>query len=178
MSNLKKELNIEQKKLFRKWLIDAIEKNDGILFKDAVEIIGKEWHVLRFNRKNFNNFVGELWANIDDIKTGKYCLWSSTFSWKDKNGKEKHAHSYESKICFLINPITYKLIYDDNNEAQLKKVEELKKIITEGINEENWQKVADAYYDNKLYDDRFKDKIKLSINDYFEIDCDLWAKGN
>lgn len=168
---LKKELNLEQKTLFSRWLINAINDKDKKSFKAAVKVIGKEWHVFRIKSNEFNNFVDRLWDKKDDIKTGKYRLWSINFSWINKNGNVIHAHSYESKICFLVYPQKYKLIYDDNNKAQLKKVKELKEITKGGISEENWQEVVDAYY---------KKCVKSNPSepeDFFKIDCKLWAAG-
>jgi hypothetical protein len=177
-TGLKKELNLKQKEKFREWLKKAIDKEDRDRFEEAIKIIGKEWHVFRIKGDYFEKFVNILWKNKEDIREGKYCLWSSNFFWIDKNGKEKHPYSYESKICFLINPEHYKLIYDDNNKTQLKKVKELKENIKDGITEKNWQEIVNAYYDIELYDKRFKGKNILSCHDCFEIDCDLWAKEN
>ena len=171
-ADLKRNLNLKQKDLFSEWLIQAMEKGDFECFKSAVKIIGKEWHVYRFNESVFEKFVALLWKQRNKIKSGKYCLGESSFSWNDKNGKEKQTLSYESKICFLINPKKYKLIYDGNNKAQLKTIKELKDFTKGEITEKNWQNVVDTYYEKCVKSNPSKPE------DFFKIDCNLWAKAN
>ena len=163
MSELKKELNIEQKRLFHKWLKKAIEQKDYALFKSIIETIGKEWHVFRNVKSgDFPKFANNLWKRVEDIQKASY-LW---------NNSQYQAYSYESKICFLINPSGYGLIYDDNIKTTLKAKNKLKKFTDLSINKENWQKVVKNYYDNCIKSNPSEPK------DFFEIDCDLWAEGN
>ena len=46
-NEISKELNIFQKKLYRKYLIDAITRDDEKDFEDVVQFIGIQWGVIR-----------------------------------------------------------------------------------------------------------------------------------
>ena len=162
MSELKKELNIEQKRLFHKWLKKAIEQKDYALFKSIIEIVGKEWHVFRNVKSgDFPKFANNLWEHIKDIQNATY-LWHKS---------QYQAYSYESKICFLINPSKYRLIYDDNIKATLKSKNKLKKFTNQSIKKENWMEVVNDYYEKCVESNPSKPE------DFFQIDCDLWADG-
>ena len=162
MLELKKELNIEQKRLFHRWLKKAIRQKDKDLFESIVETVGKEWHVFRNVKSgDFPKFANNLWKHIGDIKKGSY-LWCDS---------QYQAYSYESKICFLINPSGYKLIYDDNIKTILMAEKKLKKFTDLSIDKKNWQEVVMAYYKNCV-----KSK-PLKTEDFFKIDCNLWAKA-
>lgn len=102
-------------------------------------------------------------------------------------------HSYESKICFLLYPNKYKLIYDKNNRCNLGKPENKEKIEnyflknrrvklkisktdTENLRK-NWQQIVNAFYDLKLHG---KGKIKEGegfFEDYYMIDFESWLNG-
>ena len=74
------------------------------------------------------------------------------------------APSYKSKVCFLINPQYYKLIYDSKNRDAINE---------ENFKSANWQDVVDKYYekDKKEFLKSEKDVLKI-----FEIDYYLWNK--
>lgn len=157
--DFKREFNISAKIIYRKWLMDAIEKNEYESFKDCVLNLGIEWHVIRTVKKvKREDFCKNLWNNRKNIQNGTYSGWA-----------ESHydAYSYESKVCFLINPQYYKLIYDSNNKEALH--EETDKWFTPI----EWQDVVDKYYekDKKEFLKSEKDVLKI-----FEIDYYLWNK--
>lgn len=177
---ISKELNIFQKNLFRKYLIDAITRDDAAEdFKNVVQFIGIQWGVIRtvlsddkakcnecnqnpteeekqqeaevIKKMTFSKFVENLWKNKKKILSGEYTDWT----------KEGSPHSYESKICFLINPKHYKIIFDSQNRKSLKK---------SNCKAEEWQDIVNKYFeDNKL--------DSLSIDEIFLNDCNLWLKG-
>lgn len=179
-NGISKELNIFQKKLFRKYLIDAITRDDAAEdFKNVVQFIGIQWGVIRtvlsddkakcnecnqtltevenqqeselIKKIKFSDFVENLWNNKKKILSGEYTDWT----------KEGHPHSYESKICFLINPKHYKIIFDAQNRESLGK---------STYKAEEWQGIVNNYFeDNKL--------DSLSIDEIFLNDCNLWLKG-
>ena len=178
-NGISEELNIFQKKLFRKYLIDAITRDDEKDFEDVVRFIGIQWGVIRtvlsddkakcnecnqnpteeenqqeselIKKMIFSNFVENLWENKKKILSGEYTDWT----------KEGHPHSYESKICFLINPKHYKIIFDAQNRKSLGK---------STYKAEEWQGIVNNYFeDNKL--------DSLSIDEIFLNDCNLWLKG-
>lgn len=158
--SLQGNLNIVQKQMFRKWLLKAIDENNKKLFRECAYIIGKEWHVIRTVTKNDQKkFFETLWNNIDKIKAG-------TYQWNLSQCRQYR--SYESKICFLINPIHYKIIYDTQNKRSLKK-------IYKSIDEENWQTTVEEYYKAKL--DFVPQNNEEDINKIFTEDCKLWIKG-
>lgn len=151
--DFKREFNISAKIIYRKWLMDAIEKNEYESFKDCVLNLGIEWHVIRTVKKvKREDFYKNLWDNRKNIQNGTYNWWIG-------------APSYKSKVCFLINPQYYKLIYDSKNRDA----------INEGnCKPANWQDVVDKYYekDKKEFLKSEKDVLKI-----FEIDYYLWNKG-
>ena len=152
-NEISKELNIFQKKLFRKYLIDAITSNDENDFKDVVHFIGIQWGVIRnvSSDDTATDLVNNLWENKKKILSGEYTDWT----------KEGRLHSYESKICFLINPKHYKVIFDSQNRESLGK---------STYKAEEWQDIVNNYFeDNKL--------DSLSIDEIFLNDCNLWLKG-
>lgn len=179
INEISKELNIFQKKLFRKYLIDAITRDVKEDFENVVHFIGIQWGVIRtvlsddkakcnecnqnpteeenlqeaevIKKMTFKNFVDNLWKSKKKILSGEYTDWT----------KEGQPHSYESKICFLINPKHYKVIFDSQNRKSLKKSK---------CKAEEWQDIVNKYFeDNKL--------DSLSIDEIFLNDCNLWLKG-
>ena len=103
--------------------------------------------MLNVSTNELDEFCNNLWKNREKIQKG-------TYKW---NNSEYNAYSYESKICFLINPEYYKLIYDGNVRKALNKA-----------TKDNWQDKADKYYQNN----NNKEKIP------FEIDWTLWLEGS
>lgn len=151
--DFKREFNISAKIIYRKWLMDAIEKNEYESFKDCVLNLGIEWHVIRTVKKvKREDFYKNLWDNRKKIQNGTYNWWTG-------------APRYKSKVCFLINPQYYKLIYDSKNRDAINE---------ENFKPANWQDVVDKYYekDKKEFLKSEKDVLKI-----FEIDYYLWNKG-
>lgn len=142
------------KKFFREWLLDALEEGDKNSFEECVLNIGKEWHVIRTVETNKQKkFINNLWENRDKIKNGTYNAWASS---------KYKAYSYENKVCFLINPAHYKIIYDGNNRKSLRKITNVSYF------QKDWQKGVDDYYE-KYH------KGETRICKIFEIDFDLWS---
>lgn len=169
---LYKEINLFQKRTFRKFLIDAITNEDKEAFAKVVEIIGIQWGVKRtvsnkgiqeteqeieyknVNESGFEKFTSHLFDKAKDMLNGEYNDWC--------NSKFK-AYSYESKICFLLNPNYYKIIYDEHN----KKASDFKL-----DDKKQWQNHVENYY-RKI----FGENHNFTIDDYFLNDCNLWLKG-
>lgn len=183
--SLEEELNIEQKRMFHKWLTKAVDDENFDLFKNVVKFIGEQWSVIRtVKSEKFHDFCLNLWNEMKSIKGG-------TYRWYDNS--EFNAYSYESKICFLLYPNKYKLIYDKNNCCNLSKPENKEKIEnyflknrrvklkisktdTENLRK-NWQQIVNAFYDLKLHG---KGKIKEGeefFEDYYMIDFESWLNG-
>lgn len=149
--DFEKEFNISAKIIYRKWLMEAIEHDAYESFKDCVLNLGIEWHVIRTVKKvKREDFCKNLWNNRKNIQNGTYNWWTG-------------APSYESKVCFLINPQYYKLIYDSNNKETLH--EETDKWFTPI----EWQDAADKYYEEH--------KLEKDVEKIFEIDYYLWNKA-
>ena len=93
---------------------------------------------------------------------------SNKYEW---NKSQYSAYSYRSKICFLLNPVYYKLIYDGLNKAALT---EFYKSIndTRKVDKETWQETVEHYY-SKL---PFSPKDETDIDGIFRKDFELWAK--
>ena len=166
MSNeicLEEEANVAVKHMFRAELLNAIAKNDKGAFKKCVEQIGKDWHVSRtVENEEKKEFREDLWKNKEAILSNKY-------EW---NKSQYSAYSYESKICFLLNPVYYKLIYDGLNKAALT---EFYKSIndTRKVDKETWQETVEHYYSKAL---SFSPKDETDIDGIFRKDFELWAK--
>uniref|UniRef100_UPI0004940482 hypothetical protein n=1 Tax=Treponema pedis TaxID=409322 RepID=UPI0004940482 len=167
---LYKTINLYQKKIFRQFLIDAITNNDKESFKSTVKIIGLQWGVLRtvvkdygdenkeleeeaskLKKEHFSSFAERLWNNRESILSGGYSEWTN----------DNHPHSYESKICFLINPPAFKIIYDSQNKRALGKP---------NCKPSEWQNLVNDYFEDNKF-------TAFSIEDYFLNDCNLWLKG-
>lgn len=165
---LYRENNLFQKRLFRDYLLRAISADNEELFKKVVEFIGTQWGVRRTisNKKisseeekeiseiesNFDKFVKHLWNNKEKIFDGTFTV----------NELSLNANSYESKICFLLNPCFYKIIFDSHNRKAIGK---------EKCDYSEWQKEVDVYYEKTF------GKNTYTIEEYFLNDCKLWLKG-
>lgn len=148
--DFEKEFNISVKLIYRKWLMEAIEHDAYESFKDCILNLGTQWNVRRSLRKaNPDNFYKNLWDNRKNIQNGTYNWWTGT-------------PSYKSKVCFLINPQYYKLIYDSKNR------EALNEETGEWFTPIEWQDAADKYYEEH--------KLEKDVEKIFEIDYYLWNK--
>ena len=159
---LEEEANVAVKHVFRAELLNAIARNDKGAFKTLVEQIGKDWHVSRtVETEEKEEFRENLWKNKEAILSNKY-------EW---NKSQYSAYSYESKICFLLNPVYYKLIYDGLNKAALT---EFYKSIhdTRKVDKETWQETVEHYYSTLS----FSPKDETDIDGIFRKDFELWAK--
>ena len=159
---LEEEANVAVKHVFRAELLNAIAKNDKEAFKTLVEQIGKDWHVSRtVENEEKEEFREDLWKNKEAILSNKY-------EW---NKSQYSAYSYESKICFLLNPVYYKLIYDGLNKAALtefyKSIKDTRK-----VDKETWQETVEHYYSTLS----FSPKDETDIDGIFRKDFELWAK--
>ena len=159
---LEEEANVAVKHVFRAELLNVIAKNDKEAFKKCVEQIGKDWHVSRtVENEEKEEFREDLWKNKEAILSNKY-------EW---NKSQYSAYSYESKICFLLNPVYYKLIYDGLNKAALtefyKSIKDTRK-----VDKETWQETVEHYYSTLS----FSPKDETDIDGIFREDFKLWAK--
>ncbi len=137
--------------MFHEWLQNALKQKEDSLFKEIVKFIGREWSVLRTVEKGkIDKFCKDLWDKKDEIKEGKY-------EW---NKSKYKAYSYESKICFLIKPESYKLIYDGNVRKALN-----------NATKDHWQKEANDIVK------RYYRTEKINAKQAFEIDWILWLDG-
>lgn len=160
---LEEEANVAVKHVFRAELLNAIAKNDKEAFKKCVEQIGKDWHVSRtVENEEKEEFREDLWKNKEAILSNKY-------EW---NKSQYSAYSYESKICFLLNPVYYKLIYDGLNKKALTEFYKSRND-TRKVDKETWQETVEHYYSKIL---SFSPKDETDIDRIFREDFKLWAK--
>ena len=164
---LEEEANVAVKHVFRAELLNAIAKNDKGAFKKCVEQIGKDWHVSRtVQTKDKYKFREDLWESRNAILSHEY-------TWNTYNDKKHYkAYSYRSKICFLLNPVYYKLIYDGLNKKALTEFYESIHD-TRKVNKETWQETVEHYYSKIL---SFSPKDETDIDRIFREDFKLWAK--
>lgn len=165
--DFKKDFNIYAKLIYREWLMEAIERDDSESFRKCILNLGIEWHVIRTVKKvKRDDFCKNLWDNRKNIQNGTYSGWAES---------PYDAYSYKSKVCFLINPQYYKLIYDSKNRDAINE---------ENFKPANWQDVVDKYYEKEFHKsetdvDKYYQKFLKSEKDVlkiFEIDYYLWNK--
>ncbi|MBR1721670.1 MAG: hypothetical protein IJ727_04170 [Treponema sp.] len=171
---LYKEINLFQKRTFSRFLIDAIKRDDFDSFNKIVYIIGSQWGVLRtvvkddsrntelkneekYVKESFSKLVEDLWKNKEKLLNGTYEDWKN----------DGHPYSYESKICFLVNPRKHRIIYDSHNRRALKKRDCLD---NKNCTPEKWENAVEKYFSKNDFSD-------FSIDDYFLNDCNLWLEG-
>lgn len=152
--------NIETKIFFNEWLNKAIDKDNEDLFEWCLKKLGKEWHVSRTVPGNqFKKFSQYLFENGKRIQNHEYKFWDEACIIEKKSKKKgvikTHAYSFESKVCFVINPTEYSLIYDKNVCMAL-------------LSLKNFDEVAREYT---------KDLDKNDKKKFFEKDYELWEKG-
>lgn len=172
LNKSEKEENVATKCFFHDLFIEAIEKDNYTLFRDGVEQLGISWHVKRnIPDEQFENFATYLWENKGKIQEGKYYYWESD-DYKSLNFnntfflKVSRPYSYESKVCFVINPQGYYLIYDSYNCEALVKLHGKK---WDDVSLKNFHKTAKEYIESK--------KLSTDENEYFKADFELWASG-
>lgn len=172
--SLYEEFNIETKKMYHKWFTEYIEKGDKESFKNAVIAMGNTYGVLRTLPKEEENelndirenFFEDIWNNIPEIKNGNY-------DWT-KEIEGRHFWSYLSKVCYLISPEKYKIIYDNNNRIRLKEL-----YPETNWNPENWQGNIDGIFDDLVnqYQVELKNYKVGSPEYYFYLDFLLWESN-
>lgn len=156
-TDYRKEFNLMAKRIFSEWLLEATKNNDQEMFDSCVLSIGKEWNVLyHLKRENRPGFLENLWNHKDKILNGTYDRWSQS---------DFNAYTYESKVCFLLNPRHYKIICDTNTRQSISEAFGGIEVTYEG-----WQALADRYYSEILK----KDTKDMSDAEIFEVDFNLW----
>ena len=173
------ELNVSKKIVYSKWLKKVIARHGNEEqyppeFMEIVELVENDWSVSRtVPLANRETFMQYLWKNRGDIERGTYDWSGSTFVSVRGDGVKNHAYSYESKICFLVNPKAYKLIFDSRNREAMEKEKNAGHIPADcKIDEEHWQDTVNRYYAENHADvtDSSDDEV------FFAIDFAMWFK--
>lgn len=168
-------INICKKEFFHNWFITAIgdgENGDYDLFEKCVKELGISWKVIRnIPSEQFEQFATYLWEKKTEIMDGKYHYWESDLDEIVEPPKNfflarERPYSYESKVCFAINPQGYYLIYDSYNREALVKLHGKK---WDDVLLKNFHKTAKEYIESK--------KLSTDENEYFKADFELWASG-
>jgi hypothetical protein len=167
--SLYEEFNIETKKMYHKWFNKYIKDEDEESFKNAVIAMGNTYGVLRtLPRINREAFFKDIWDNREKIKSGEY-------DWTKKI-EGRHFWSYLSKVCYLISPEKYKIIYDNNNKTSLGKLYKKNKL---NWNPEKWQENIEEIFDDLVnkYQVELKNHEVGSPAYYFYLDFLLWQSN-
>lgn len=166
--SLYEEFNIETKKMYHKWFNKYIKDKDKESFKNAVIAMGNTYGVLRTlpkEEKKRDAFFKDIWDNREKIKSGKY-------DWT-KEIEGRHFWSYLSKVCYLISPEKYKIIYDSNNKTSLGK------LYKKNWNPKKWQGNIDGIFDDLV--NKYQVELKNYKVDpheyYFYLDFLLWESN-
>ncbi|MEE0878960.1 MAG: hypothetical protein UH788_06755 [Treponemataceae bacterium] len=166
--SLYEEFNIETKKMYHKWFNKYIKDEDKESFKNAVIAMGNTYGVLRtLPRINREAFFKDIWDNREEIKSGEYD-WTK----KIEGIEGRHFWSYLSKVCYLISPEKYKIIYDNNNRIRLKEL-----YPETNWNPENWQGNIDGIFDDLVNKYQVELKNCNSLEYYFYLDFLLWESN-
>ncbi len=131
-------------------LIDQYKDNKKDFEKILHDVVGRGSGVLRnIKTEDFPNFSEYVRKNLSKIKAGNFDF----FSVKEFSGKKPT--SFISKICHIVNPQKYPLIWDANVRKTLKigesktkweeKISELTQQLTGKEKEEIYE------YDSKLW---------------------------
>ena len=108
-----KQISLNWKKTTKKLFEEAW--NDKEAFSNVViENVGRQAHVLRTLRKETREaFCTAIFENREKIKDGSFSLFSLDGMF------ENNMPSYISKICHIINPHAYPLIWDTHVMKEL-----------------------------------------------------------
>ena len=103
-------------------LIDQYKGNKKDFEKVLHDVVGRGSGVLRnIKTEDFPNFAEYVRSNLSKIEAGNFDI----FSVKEFSGKKPT--SFISKICHIVNPKAYPLIWDTNVRKALKIGESKKK---------------------------------------------------
>ena len=177
--SLYEEFNIETKKMYHKWFNKYIKDKDKESFKNAVIAMGNTYGVLRTlpkEEKKRDAFINDIWGNIKDIKKGNYDWTKEIEVIEEKEKRHFRIRSYLSKVCYLISPEKYKIIYDSNNKTSLGKLYKKNKL---NWNPEKWQENIDKIFDDLVnkYQVELKNYKVGSPEYYFYLDFLLWESN-
>lgn len=137
-----KNWNLSSKRVFHEAFTEILSKKEELeqknnkeeldelyeVFKEWVGKVGKAWNVKRSVPDECReDFCLHLWKNLAAIKAGIYDFLKNACEMTKMNEEtqketKKHAYSYESKVCFVIAPEEYKLIYDSYNLENMKTI--------------------------------------------------------
>lgn len=182
--------NLTSKRIFHEAFTKVLKDDNYDEFVKWVGRVGDAWNVKRTisltkgNEDNFNRFCEHVWKNRENIQKRTYKYWEKGKNkyWEKndpeenkaialkKGEKTTHAHSYESKICFLIAPEKYKLINDSINRENMKTLLNEDKDYTYEEFDNNIDKCLeemDSNYKEGTTDPEY----------YFKADYQLWS-GN
>ena len=131
-------------------LIDQYKDNKKDFEKILHDVVGRGSGVLRnIKTEDFPNFAEYVRKNLSKIEAGNFDI----FSVKEFSGKK--LKSFISKICHIVNPKDYPLIWDANVRKALKIGESKKKwddIISELKQKQHGKKNEDIYlHDSELW---------------------------
>lgn len=131
-------------------LIDQYKDNKKDFEKILHDVVGRGSGVLRnIKTEDFPNFAEYVRKNLSKIEAGNFDIFSA----EEFSGKKPT--SFISKICHIVNPKAYPLIWDTNVRKALKIGESKKKWdekISELQKQQKGKKTAELYeYDSKLW---------------------------
>lgn len=152
------QMSLTWKNESRNLLLSAKDKTT---FTKAFKWCGDHAGVSRTISGSNLNVVGEwLWKHLDDIKKGTFLINNDSFiatnASDDPPTVSKYPISWISKICHIINPIDYPIIYDGATRGNLKNL---------GT---DWKCEFERL--RKLYK-----SPKISIQEAYKYDSQLWA---
>ena len=159
MNDAKKDIESYSVKTAQLWKAESCNllkkyKDDKAGFREILHsVVGKSSGVLRNIKKDdFASFAEYVRKNFSKIESGKFDIFSV------ENFSGKKPTSFVSKICHIVNPKDYPLIWDEN----------VRKALQIGTRRKEWQSKVEE----------FKSKqIGKKGEELYKIDSELWSQG-
>lgn len=168
--------NLTTKSFYRKALVEDKNHNDRKAWIDDVWKIGKEWNALHLWDDETSDAVAKyLWTNLNKILDGSFKIGVHAYPYshgvKNKQTKVKEAVMpvFESKICFLLNPSAYKLVFDSRNRKSIKELVKKDKFKYEDAS--LWSELVKNFYKENLSD------LVSRKSDYDIVDSYFWLRN-
>ena len=159
MNDAKKDVESYNTKTAQLWKVESHKlllkyKDDKAGFREILHsVVGKGSGVLRNIRKeDFPSFAEYVRKNLSKIGSGEFDIFSV------ENFSGKKPTSFISKICHIVNPKNYPIIWDEN----------MRKILKVGSSRKEWQ--------NKLEEFKSKQNGKKG-EELYKIDSEFWSQG-
>ena len=120
------------------------------------DVVGKGGGGVLRAVSDFPKFADYIYKQLPKIEKGSFDIFT------EEKFKDKRATSFISKICHILNPRDYPIIYDNYNRKNLN-------VINDDERHKKLNEIIKKY--------KKEQTGKESLEDLYMIDSKLWAKG-